>query len=116
MKAKLAKIFSLIPFLVYGVLAVAYLIAYLDFIFGDDLANSQIVNLLKIIGDCSGAVFGITLLFGWIVVLPCSVAGAVFAFFSGNTRWKKICFYSSLLNGILAVVWAYYAISFMSVF
>lgn len=116
MKAKLAKIFSLIPFIVYGILAVTYLIAYLEFIFDDAPANFWIVNLLSIIGVCSTAVFVTTLFYGWGLVLPCSVAGVVFAFFSENTRWKKICFYSSLLNGIFTVVWAYYAISFMSVF
>ena len=79
MKAKLAKIFTLIPFIVYGVLAVAYLIAYLDFIFG--------------------------FLFGWIPSLASSVLGIAFHFLSPKESRERLFLTVSVANCIISLAW-----------
>ncbi|MCR5126300.1 MAG: hypothetical protein K6B43_14080 [Treponema sp.] len=87
MKQNLAKICALIPFVIYGVLLLTY--------FAFTLESFRFTYIF---------VFG--LLFGWILVLVSGILGIVFSRLSQNAHRKGFCFYSSVVNAVIAVIWA----------
>ncbi len=118
MKHKLAKIILALHVFVYALLALAFLLGRLDgihYVFEDGQlveSDSAFLKTLGTIGDVANGVFMLTLIFGWIAVLPLSIAGIVLSFFSKS--WKGLT--PSLVNAGISIVWVLIFISIYSSF
>lgn len=118
MKHKLAKIILALQIAVYAIGVAAFLLGRLDgihYVFeGGQVveSDSAFLKTLGHIGDTANAVFMYTLIFGWIAVLPLSIAGIVLSFFSKS--WKGLT--PSLVNAGISIVWVLIFISIYSSF
>lgn len=118
MKHKLIKIIFALQIAVYAIGVVAFLLGRLDgmdYVFeGGQLveSDSDVLKILGTIGDYANFVFAVTLIFGWIAVLPLSIAGIVLSFFSKS--WKGLT--PSLVNAGISIVWVLIFISIYSSF
>lgn len=118
MKHKLAKIILALQISIYAIGFVAFLLGRLDgihYVFeGGQLveSDSAFLKILGTIGDYANIVFAVTLIFGWIAVLPLSIAGIVLSFFSKS--WKGLT--PSLVNAGISIVWVLIFISIYSSF
>ena len=87
MKHKLIKIILALQIAIYAIGFAAFLLGRLDgihYVFeGGQLveSDSAFLKILGTIGDYASVVFAVTLIFGWIAVLPLSIAGIVLSFF-----------------------------------
>lgn len=87
MKHKLIKIIFALQISIYVIGFAAFLLGRLDgihYVFeGGQLveSDSAFLKILGTIGDYASVVFAVTLIFGWIAVLPLSIAGIVLSFF-----------------------------------
>ena len=118
MKHKLIKIIFALQIAIYAIGFAAFLLGRLDgihYVFeGGQLveSDSDVLKILGHIGDIASVVFAVTLIFGWIAVLPLSIAGIVLSFFSKS--WKGLT--PSLVNAGISIVWVLIFISIYSSF
>ena len=91
-KHKLIKIILALQISIYAIGVVAFLLGRLDgmhYVFeGGQVveSDSDVLKILGTIGRYANIVFVVVLIFGWIAVLPLSIAGIVLSFFSKS--WK----------------------------
>ncbi len=118
MKHKLIKIIFALQIAIYAIGFAAFLLGRLDgihYVFeGGQLveSDSDVLKILGHIGDTANIVFVVVLIFGWIAVLPLSIAGIVLSFFSKS--WKGLT--PSLVNAGISIVWVLIFISIYSSF
>lgn len=118
MKHKIAKIILALQISIYVIGFVAFLLGRLDgihYVFEDGQvveSDSAFLKILGHIGNTANAVFMYTVIFGWIAVLPLSIAGIVLSFFSKS--WKGLT--PSLVNAGISIVWVLIFISIYSSF
>ncbi|MBQ3670751.1 MAG: hypothetical protein II921_04660 [Treponema sp.] len=118
MKHKLIKIILALQISIYAIGFAAFLLGRLDgihYVFeGGQLveSDSAFLKILGTIGDYANIVFVVVLIFGWIAVLPLSIAGIVLSFFSKS--WKGLT--PSLVNAGISIVWVMIFISIYSSF
>lgn len=118
MKHKLIKIIFALQIAIYAIGFAAFLLGRLDgihYVFeGGQLveSDSDVFKILGHIGDIANVVFVVVLIFGWIAVLPLSIAGIVLSFFS--KIWKGLT--PSLVNAGISIVWVLIFISIYSSF
>ena len=118
MKDRLAKIILALQISIYAIGFAAFLLGRLDGIHygfeGGQLveSDSAFLKILGHIGDIANVVFVVVLIFGWIAVLPLSIAGIVLSFFSKS--WKGLT--PSLVNAGISIVWVMIFISIYSSF
>lgn len=118
MKHKLIKIILALQIAIYAIGVVAFLLGRLDgmdYVFeGGQLveSDSDVLKILGHIGNTANVVFVVVLIFGWIAVLPLSIAGIVLSFFSKS--WKGLT--PSLVNAGISIVWVMIFISIYSSF
>ena len=86
MKRTLAKIFAVIPFVVYGILGLSFLLFQLEFR-----------------EDFWTVVFLFTLAFGWILVLASAIASIALRF--KDEKKSEFFFCSSIINCAIPVLW-----------
>lgn len=117
-KHKLIKIILALQISIYAIGVVAFLLGRLDgihYVFeGGQVveSDSAFLKILGTIGRYANIVFAVTLIFGWIAVLPLSIAGIVLSFFSKS--WKVLT--PSLVNAGISIVWVLIFISIYSSF
>ncbi|WP_191015597.1 hypothetical protein [Treponema zioleckii] len=118
MKHRVIKIILALQIAVYAIGVAAFLLRRLDgihYVFeGGQVveSDSAFLKTLGHIGDTANAFFLYTVIFGWIAVLPLSIAGIVLSFFSKS--WKGLT--PSLVNAGISIVWVLIFISIYSSF
>ena len=97
MKAhRLAKIFSLLPFAIYGVPIIMLISPF--------LVPSKVIDPFFI--EWKGVLI-ISILFGWIPSLISSVLGIVFSALSLKKGGKKIFLILSCVNAVIGIPWGF---------
>ena len=102
MTHRLAKIFSLLPFAVYGVLLIMYIFLCL---FPSEESTSFFSE--------SEGFFIVCGLFGWIPSLISSALGIVFSALSLKDGGAKIFLILSCANAVISALWGWLALEFV---
>ena len=102
MKARLAKICSLLPFVVYGVLVIMYNIYRHLISLGERGALFSAMEMFLIFGG----------FFGWIPSLISSLLGILMFLRSlmSSERGSKICLILSCVNAVISALWGWLAL------